>query len=146
MPEYYAAKARIGARIGALGEGDSLPTERDPAPRYEVSRETVRQALRHLIGLDRFPCPAALASDVGVRTGEPVWHLERVLLADDERVGLESTYVAVARVPRLGAGFEPDPSFYSYLREVVGVPFGDADERIETVLATPRRVLEPVPA
>ncbi|MFJ4920263.1 UTRA domain-containing protein [Streptomyces sp. NPDC088725] len=81
---------------------------------------------RNLIGLDRFPCPAVLAADAGVRTGEPVWHLERVLLADDERVGLESTYVSVARVPRLGADFEPDSSFYSYLRDVVGVPFGDA--------------------
>ncbi len=67
--------------------------------------------------------------------------MERVLLADDERVGLESTYVAVARVPRLDAEFEPDSSFYAYLHERLGIGFGDADERLETVLATPREAL-----
>lgn len=66
--------------------------------------------------------------------------MERVLLADDERVGLESTYVAVARVPRLDADFDPDSSFYAFLNGQ-GIVFGDADERLETVLATPREAL-----
>lgn len=178
-------KARVSALIGELGEGGALPTERDLAVRFEVSRETVRQALRelllegrlrrqgrgtvvagpkleqplslasytegvrrqgrapgrHLIGLDRFPCPEALAEEIGVARGEAVWHLERVLLADEERVGLESTYVSVARVPRLDEEFEPDSSFYSYLTDRLGIAFGGADERIETVLATPREAL-----
>ncbi|WP_229898849.1 GntR family transcriptional regulator [Streptomyces hiroshimensis] len=185
IPKYYAVKTQVAALLDTLGEGGALPTERDLALRFEVSRETVRQALRELllegrlrrsgrgtvvagpkleqplalasytegvrrqgrrpgrslIGLDRFPCPAALAPDVGVAEGEPVWHMERVLLADDERVGLESTYVAVARVPRLDTDFAPDSSFYGYLRERLGIGFGDADERLETVLATPREAL-----
>lgn len=185
IPKYYAVKAHISLLIEELGEGGMLPTERELAVRYEVSRETVRQALRELllegrlrrqgrgtvvagakleqplslasytegvrrqgrtpgrtlISLDRFPCNDALAADIGVARGEPVWHMERVLLADDERVGLESTYVSVARVPRLDADFDPDSSFYAYLREQLGISFGDADERIETVLATPREAL-----
>ncbi|MGW0557570.1 GntR family transcriptional regulator [Streptomyces sp. NPDC002926] len=185
IPKYYAVKARISLLIEELGEGGPLPTERDLAVRYEVSRETVRQALRELllegrlrrqgrgtvvagpkleqplslasytegvrrqgrrpgrslISLDRFPCSDALAGQIGAARGEPVWHMERVLLADDERVGLESTYVAVARVPRLDADFDPDSSFYAYLRERLSISFGDADERIETVLATPREAL-----
>ncbi|MFI8927813.1 GntR family transcriptional regulator [Streptomyces sp. NPDC053474] len=185
IPKYYAVKARIAELIEELGVGRALPTERDLAERYEVARETVRQALRELllegrlrrqgrgtvvagpkleqplslasytegvrrqgrtpgrtlISLDRFPCPAALAADIGAAPDEPVWHMERVLLADDERVGLESTYVAVARVPRLDADFDPDSSFYAYLRDELGIAFGDADERIETVLATPREAL-----
>ncbi|QDQ11743.1 GntR family transcriptional regulator [Streptomyces spectabilis] len=185
IPKYYAVKARIAELIEELGVGRALPTERDLAERYEVARETVRQALRELllegrlrrqgrgtvvagpkleqplslasytegvrrqgrtpgrtlISLDRFPCPAALAADIGAGQGEPVWHMERVLLADDERVGLESTYVTVARVPRLDEDFDPDSSFYAYLRDRLGIAFGDADERIETVLATPREAL-----
>ncbi|MFI7382962.1 GntR family transcriptional regulator [Streptomyces sp. NPDC049813] len=185
IPKYYAVKARLVALIATLDGGRALPTERDLAVRYEVSRETVRQALRelllegrlrrqgrgtvvagpkleqplslasytegvrrqgrrpgrHLIGLDRFPCPPALAAEIGLERGEPVWHMERVLLADDERVGLESTYVAVARVPRLETEFDPDSSFYSYVHERLGIAFGSADERIETVLATPREAL-----
>ncbi|MFD9193456.1 GntR family transcriptional regulator [Streptomyces phaeochromogenes] len=184
IPKYYAVKARISALVDELGEGGLLPTERDLSERYEVARETVRQAIRelvlegrlrrrgrgtvvagpkleqplslasytegvrrqgrtpgrNLVTLDRFPCPEALAAETGLTRGEPVWHLERVLLADDERVGLESTYVSVARIPRLDADFEPDSSFYAYLHQQ-GIAFGDADERIETVLATPREAL-----
>ncbi|MBB5121680.1 GntR family transcriptional regulator [Streptomyces eurocidicus] len=185
IPKYYAVKARVAVLLDELGEGGLLPTERELAARFEVSRETVRQALRELllegrlrrmgrgtvvagpkleqplslasytegvrrqgrrpgrdlIGLDRLSCPAALAPDLGVAAGDPVWHLERVLLADDERVGLESTYVAVERAPALDTEFEPDSSFYAYLRDRLGIGFGDADERLETVLATPREAL-----
>ncbi|MFC7305324.1 GntR family transcriptional regulator [Streptomyces monticola] len=185
IPKYYVVKTQIAALLDELGAGGLLPTERDLALRYEVARETVRQALRELllegrvrragrgtvvagpkleqplalasytegvrrqgrqpgrtlISLDRFPCPPELAAEIGVERGEHVWHLERVLLADDERVGLESTYVAVERVPRLDVAFDPDSSFYAYLRDELGIAFGAADERIETVLATPREAL-----
>ena len=185
IPKYYAVKAHIAELVGELGDGQPLPTERDLALRYEVARDTVRQALRelllegrvrrqgrstvaagpkleqplalasytegvrrqgrrpgrNLIGLERFACPERLAPEVGVRPGDPVWHLERVLLADNERVGLESCYVAVERVPRLDVEFRPDSSFYAYLREDCGIALGRAGERIETVLATPREAL-----
>ncbi|MFE2264908.1 GntR family transcriptional regulator [Streptomyces griseosporeus] len=184
VPKYYAVKARIDRLVDELGEGAPIPTERDLSERFEVARETVRQALRELVlegklrrqgrgtvvagpkleqplslasytegvrrqgrtpgralvSLDRFPCPEPLAAETGLTRGEPVWHLERVLLADDERVGLESTYVAVDRVPRLEREFDPDSSFYAYLGRQ-GIGFGSADERIETVLATPREAL-----
>ncbi|MFJ4845374.1 MULTISPECIES: GntR family transcriptional regulator [unclassified Streptomyces] len=96
---------------------------------------------RNLTALDRIAADEVLAGQLGIAAGGTVWHMERVLLADEERVGLESTYVAVERVPRLDVEFDPDSSFYAYLRERVGVEFGDADERIETVLATPREAL-----
>ncbi|MFI9645941.1 GntR family transcriptional regulator [Streptomyces sp. NPDC052040] len=184
IPKYYAVKAHIAALVAELGEGGPLPTERELSERYDVARETVRQALRdlllegrlrrqgrgtvvagpkleqplslasytegvrrqgrtpgrRLISLDRFPCNEVLAAESGLTRGEPVWHMERLLLADDERVGLESTYVAAAHVPRLDTDFDPDSSFYAYLKEQ-GITFGDADERIETVLAAPREAL-----
>lgn len=49
IPKFYAVKAQISLLLDALGEGGLLPTERDHALRHEVSRETVRQALRELL-------------------------------------------------------------------------------------------------
>lgn len=47
----------------------------------------------------------------------------------------------MARAPRLDRDFQPDSSFYGYLRDSLGISFGDADEKLETVLATPREAL-----
>ncbi|MFI9242037.1 GntR family transcriptional regulator [Streptomyces sp. NPDC053086] len=49
IPKYYAVKARIAALLEELGEGGVIPTERDLAERYDVARETVRQAVRELV-------------------------------------------------------------------------------------------------
>lgn len=57
IPKYYAVKARIAALTDELGVGQALPTERDLAERYEVARETVRQALRELLLGGRRPPP-----------------------------------------------------------------------------------------
>ncbi|MEU0255347.1 GntR family transcriptional regulator [Streptomyces sp. NPDC006184] len=126
---------------GTVVAGPKLEQPLSLASYTEGVRRQGRTPGRSLISLDRFPCPEALAAEVGLQRGEPVWHMERVLLADDERVGLESTYVAVGRVPDLDRDFDPDSSFYAYLRDRLGIAFGDADERIETVLATPREAL-----
>ena len=130
----------FGCHRGTVVAGPKLEQPLSLASYTEGVRRQGRTPRRTLVTLDRFPCPDALAAETGLTRGEPVWHLERVLLADDERVGLESTYVAVARFPRLGADFDPDSSFYGYLKGL-GIAFGDADERIETVLATPREAL-----
>ncbi|MFI9328547.1 GntR family transcriptional regulator [Kitasatospora sp. NPDC052868] len=185
VPKYYAVKGQLEALVDELGEGGVLPTERELAARFEVARETLRQALRDLliqgrvrrrgrstvvagpkleqplslssytegvrrqgrtpgrslIGLERIAADVHLAGQLRLPVGESVWHLERVLLADGERIGLESTYVAVARVPALDREFDPESSFYAFLKEQAGIAFGAADERIETVLASPREAL-----
>ena len=61
--------------------------------------------------------------------------------ADGERVGLESSYLSKARFPRLLDDFDPAGSLYAFLHEELDVRFGEAEERIETVLATPREAL-----
>ncbi|MDI3386935.1 GntR family transcriptional regulator [Streptomyces sp. B-S-A8] len=126
---------------GTVVAGPKLEQPLALASYTEGVRRQGRRPGRTLISLDRFPCPDALAGEIEAERGEPVWHLERVLLADDERVGLESTYVTVARVPRLDVDFDPDSSFYAYLHDELSIGFGAADERIETVLATPREAL-----
>ncbi|MGF1427220.1 GntR family transcriptional regulator [Kitasatospora sp. LaBMicrA B282] len=182
-PKYFQVKQKIDAVLDDLGPGATLPTEREFAERFGVSRMTVRQAIRELrlegrvqrsgrstvAGLPKLVQPLtlasytegvrlqgrrpgrelvvfeqlaadpALAAGLRIETGAPVFHLERLLLADDERVGLESTYLSAARFPALTDEFDPTTSLYAYLRGS-GVTLADADERIETVLASPREV------
>ncbi|MFJ5231102.1 GntR family transcriptional regulator [Kitasatospora sp. NPDC088391] len=104
-----------------------------------VTRQGLRPG-RTLIALDRLPADPATAERLAVRPGEPLWHLERVLRADEERVGLESTYLPVTRLPHLERDFDPSGSLYAHLAEH-GVHLAGAEERIETVLATPREAL-----
>ncbi|WP_415362576.1 GntR family transcriptional regulator [Saccharothrix sp. BKS2] len=186
VPRYYAVKTELLWLVEALGEGAALPSERDLAERFSVSRVTLRQAVaelvvegrlqrrrgsgtyvappklvhplslvsytegmrgqgvapaRGVITVERLPADEVLARDLRVRRGDAVIHLERVLLADDERVGLGSTYLAEARFPTLLDVFDPTTSLHACLRDRLGVGFAEAEERVETVLATPREAL-----
>ncbi|MFE9281349.1 GntR family transcriptional regulator [Nocardiopsis alba] len=136
----------LEGRLRRRGRGTVVagPKLEQPLSLASYTEGVRRQGLdpgRTLVDLRSWPCPGPLAEELGLVEGEPIWHMERVLWADDERVGLESTYIAVERVPRLDVDFDPDSSFYAYLDERVGTAFADADERLETVLATPREAL-----
>jgi GntR family transcriptional regulator len=92
---------------------------------------------RRLVRRETLAAHAQLAADLAVPPTTAVVHLERILLIDDEPIGLESTYLPQRRVPQLERDFDPGTSLYAYLR-AVGIELACADERIETVLATPR--------
>jgi GntR family transcriptional regulator len=96
---------------------------------------------RGLVTVEHLPADEQLAEELAVEPGAVVLHLERVLTADGERVGLESTYLSDARFPDLIGVFDPTTSLYAFLRDELGVEFGQAVERLETVLATPREAL-----
>ncbi|ORB62397.1 GntR family transcriptional regulator [Mycolicibacterium tusciae] len=78
-----------------------------------------------------------IAEALDISAGDDVMHLERVLLADGQRIGLESTYLPRHRFDRLTETFDPATSLYAAIRNC-GVRFGSATERIETVLPSPR--------
>ncbi|ORA34524.1 GntR family transcriptional regulator [Mycobacterium aquaticum] len=84
-----------------------------------------------------FAATTELAAGLAIPVGAPVLHLERVLLADDQRIGLESTYLSSDRFGSLATTFDPTTSLYAAIR-ATGVQFGSATERIETALASPR--------
>ena len=186
IPRYYAVKAELLELISELGVGAVLPSERELAERFGVSRVTLRQAVgelvlegrlrrrqgagtfvappkllqplslvsytegmrrqgvapsRTVITVERLAADDGLAADLRIAPGAEVVHVERVLLADGERVGLESTYLPDERFPTLLDVFDPTASLYACLSERLGVRFAEAEERIETVLATPREAL-----
>ncbi len=96
-----------------------------------------RKPGRILVTWEDVEATAELASGLEIHMGEPVMHLERVLLADNERIGLESTYLPAFRFAGLYDTFDPATSLYAAIR-ATGVHFASAEERIETILATPR--------
>jgi GntR family transcriptional regulator len=106
----------------------------------EALRHTGHRPGRRLVGIERFGADEELAVDLAVAAGAEVIHLERVLLADDQPVGLESTYMSYDRFPTLLDTFEPTSSLYRAV-ESFGVVYTEATERIETVLASPREAL-----
>ncbi|KAA0023664.1 GntR family transcriptional regulator [Antrihabitans cavernicola] len=181
MPKSYLVRTELERILSTLGEGDTVPPERELAARFEVSRETVRQALHELLvegrierrgrgtvvsqpkltqplslksytegALSQGRVPARLlvtwedvigddelCEELGLPPGSTVMHLERVLLADGERIGLESTYLPKSRFGEFTETFDPGTSLYAAIR-ASGVEFASATERIETVLASPR--------
>ncbi|MDA2892308.1 GntR family transcriptional regulator [Mycolicibacterium sp. BiH015] len=92
---------------------------------------------RLLVTWENVTVDAETAAGLEVSTSSRVMHLERVLLADGARIGLESTYLPLHRFADLSDDFDPTSSLYAALR-ARGVEFGTATERIETVLPTPR--------
>ena len=96
---------------------------------------------RSLISTEQLSADPGLARDLGIEAGDDVLHLERVVTADGDRVGLESCYLPAERFPRLLARFDPGTSLYAFLSGECGVVFAAAEERLETVLATPREAL-----
>ncbi|MCW2515903.1 MAG: transcriptional regulator, GntR family [Mycobacterium sp.] len=96
-----------------------------------------RKPGRLLVTWEDVEATQELASALDVPDGGAVMHLERVLLADGQRIGLESTYLPRHRFGRFTDTFDPTTSLYAAIR-ATGVQFGSAIERVETVLASPR--------
>lgn len=92
---------------------------------------------RLLVTWENVTADAEVAAALDVQSMERTMHLERVLLADGVRIGLESTYLPLHRFADLATDFDPTTSLYAAIR-AGGVVFGSAIERIETVLPSPR--------
>ncbi len=96
-----------------------------------------RKPGRLLVTWEDLEAAPDLAAALDVSDGEAVMHLERVLLADGQRIGLESTYLPKHRFGQFTETFDPTTSLYAAIR-AAGVQFGSAVERVETALASPR--------
>jgi GntR family transcriptional regulator len=103
----------------------------------EGAAERGRVPGRVLVTWEDVAATADMAEGLSISAGDDVIHLERVLLADDQRIGLESTYLPKRRFAHLAESYDPTTSLYAAIRDV-GVEFGSAVQRIETVLPSPR--------
>jgi GntR family transcriptional regulator len=78
-----------------------------------------------------------VAAALDVQAGEQVHRIERLRLVDDEPLALEVAHLPGAK-PRLRAELDRRGSLYDTLREAYGVALAQAEDVVETGLATPR--------
>jgi GntR family transcriptional regulator len=103
---------------------------------------------RRLVTAEQLAADAELARDLDVDPGDPVVHIERLMLVDDEPMSLESSYLSAKRFPDLIEAFDPDRPLLDCLRDRYCTVSTATDEHVETVLASPReaRLLSTSPA
>jgi GntR family transcriptional regulator len=95
----------------------------------EGAQRMGRRPSRLLVTWEDIAPTAELAEALQVRGDDPVMHLERVLLAAGQRIGLESTYLPRHRFGDFTETFDPGTSLYAAVR-ATGDEFGTAVERI----------------
>lgn len=103
----------------------------------EGAKKQGRVPGRELVTFEPLTATETLCAELGLASGAAVLHLERILLADGEKLGLESTFLPVDRFGGFLDTFDPGTSLYAAIR-AAGVTFALAEERIETVLPSPR--------
>lgn len=92
----------------------------------------------HLIDVGQIGADDALAERLGIRPGNRVLRIERLRLADGEPMAVETTHLATSRFPGLRRQLLRHASLYAALAEAYAVQLAEAEETIETALATPR--------
>ncbi|HZG04464.1 MAG TPA: GntR family transcriptional regulator [Streptomyces sp.] len=79
-----------------------------------------------------------LAELLDIPTGGRVLRIERLRLASGEPMAIETTHLSQKRFPALRRSLVKYTSLYTALAEVYDVHLAEAEETIETSLATPR--------
>jgi GntR family transcriptional regulator len=87
--------------------------------------------------LDQVRADDVLAERLAVRPGDRLVHLERLRLADGEPMAIERTYLSAVRFPGLRRHLVRLGSLYAALDTEYGVRPVEAEETIETALASP---------
>jgi GntR family transcriptional regulator, nutrient-sensing system regulator len=90
-----------------------------------------------LLSLEQIAADDDLASLLDIRIGSKVLRIKRLRLADGEPMAIETTHLSVRRFPGLRRHFERHGSLYAALLDGYGVRMAEAEETIETALASP---------
>ncbi|WP_179816318.1 GntR family transcriptional regulator [Allostreptomyces psammosilenae] len=91
-----------------------------------------------LLEVGYVPADDRLAERLDIRPGGRVLRIERLRLANSEPMAIETTHLSARRFPALRRNLLKHNSLYAALAEVYGVHLAEAEEVIETSLATPR--------
>ncbi|HEY3681629.1 MAG TPA: GntR family transcriptional regulator [Streptosporangiaceae bacterium] len=78
-----------------------------------------------------------MATRLDIKTGGRVLRIHRLRMANGEPMAIETTHLAARRFPGLRRQLDRHPSLYQALSMAYNVRLVEAEETIETVLATP---------
>ncbi|HYQ64538.1 GntR family transcriptional regulator [Actinophytocola sp.] len=131
-----------GRLLRVQGKG-TFAAEPKVAQRLQLSSYTEdmraqgREPSSKLIDIVEIPAEGELTTLLGVRSGAKVLRMQRLRLADNEPMAIETTHLPLGRFRGLRKYLSPGGSLYQVLRERFDVEMGHAEETIETALAGP---------
>ncbi len=94
-------------------------------------------ASTQLIAAERIRPDEDTAGRLGVGRGSSVFRIERLRLADDRPIALETSHLSAARFPRLTAYVRREQSLYRVLAAIYHVAPASAEQSISTAPASP---------
>lgn len=104
----------------------------------EAAAENGFIASTQLLDAERIRAEDNIAASLGVEVGAPIFRIERLRLADDRPIAVETSYLSATRFPQLTRYLRRVPSLYVVLADVYGVVPASAEESISTAPASPR--------
>ena len=95
-------------------------------------------ASSQLLDAQRIKADAVVAEKLGIEIGAPVYRLDRLRLADDWPVAVETSLLSAQRFPGLSRHMRKAESLHALLFEVYGIRMRRGEELIDTAPASPR--------
>ncbi|MEH7109648.1 MULTISPECIES: GntR family transcriptional regulator [Bacillaceae] len=182
VPFYRQLKDLIADEIenGNLQHGDKLPSERELAERYKISRMTARHALSLLeregyverivgagtfvtnrkiemdftfnsfskamldigmmpttktISMDIVPAKSSVAKSLGIETGEELFSLKRLRMADEIPVAIELSQIPYKYCKGIEKYMNDNVSLYEVLEEVYSIKLLRATQYTRIVIS-----------
>ena len=128
-------------RMQGRGTFAALPKMAQPLQLTSYTEDMRRQGLpssSRLLAVGQVRADEDLAWRLDVRPRARVLRVERLRMANDEPMALETTHLEAARFPGLARKLGDSVSLYALLATQYGVHLAHAEETIETVPAPPK--------
>ena len=95
-------------------------------------------ASSELLGAERIRASDEVADRLGLRPGDPIYKIDRLRLADERPMAVETSMLSAARFPNLTKRMRSAGSLHAVLGEAYGVELRRGEESIDTAPASPR--------
>jgi GntR family transcriptional regulator len=128
-------------RVQGRGTFAALPKMAQPLQLTSYTEDMRRQGLpsrSRLLSVGNIPADDELARRLDVRPRARVLRIERLRMANDQPMAIETTHLGASRFPGLAKRLGDSVSLYALLATEYGVHLAQAEETIETVPAPPK--------